>query len=506
MHLRQQFGLALVSALVFGLLDSNAALAATRWVNNSSPPTTNTSCANPGYMTIGAAVAASSSGDTIHVCPGLYAEQVQIKTNNLTLLGANAGIDARTRPFVPDPTTQSIIDDPCGPVQIFADNVAINGFTIQGSTMSDPCFISGIWMNPGSQASDHGGAQILNNIVQNNISGIELDSTCVYPTLVQFNLIQNNNNPGPGSGNGIETNFVLCNATIESNKFSGHTNSSILVFAPSLMLAISSNELVGGTPEGIAILNTTTSSITGNVSIGSTSSGTIDLFGGDSNVTISGNTLFNGVRAILVENPFVSFGVGANSGVAASFNCIQGNSVAGLQVDAFAHSGTLNAENNWWGSPSGPFEFPRNTTGMGDKIIDPDGNVDFIPFLTSCPTGAAAPPSMVTGGGQVPVNTMGGKGTFGFNAKQDTQSGHLNYLNHATGAHLDCKVDTVTIISTTKAQFSGTSCSPSSSASSFMARVEDNAEPGKGADKFFISYGTVVDEGGTLISGNIQIH
>ena len=46
-----------------------------------------------GSMTIGAAVAASNPGDTIHVCPGLYAEQVQIKTNNLTLLGANAGID-----------------------------------------------------------------------------------------------------------------------------------------------------------------------------------------------------------------------------------------------------------------------------------------------------------------------------------------------------------------------------------------------------------------------------
>jgi hypothetical protein len=355
-------------------------------------------------------------------------------------------------------------------------------------------------MNPG------GGAQILNNIVQLNVSGIELDSTCAgNRTLVQFNLIQNNNNPGPGAGNGIQTNFGLCNATIDSNKFSGHANSSILVVAPSLSLVISSNELVGGTPESIAILNTTMSSITGNVSIGSTSGATIDLFGGDSSVTVSGNTLFNGVRAIVVENPFVSFGVIANSGVAAHSNCIQGNPVAGLEVDPGAHTGILNAENNWWGRPSGPFEFPRNTSGMGDKIIDPDQNVDFIPFLTSCPTGAVAP-RMVTGGGQVPVNMTGGKGTFGFNAKQDTQSGHLNYLNHATGAHLDCKVDTVTIISATKAQFSGRSCSPNSSASSFMARVEDNAEPGKGADKFFITYGAVVNEGGTLISGNIQIH
>ena len=41
---------------------------------------------------------------------------------------------------------------------------------------------------------------------------------------------------------------------------------------------------------------------------------------------------------------------------------------------------------------------------------------------------------------------------------------------------------------------------------SFMADVEDNGNPGKGADKFTISYGVVVNEGGTLISGNIEIH
>jgi hypothetical protein len=55
--------------------------------------------------------------------------------------------------------------------------------------------LSGIWTNPGFSGTQ-GGHQILNNIVQNNISGIELDSTCLNPTLVKFNLIRNNNNPG----------------------------------------------------------------------------------------------------------------------------------------------------------------------------------------------------------------------------------------------------------------------------------------------------------------------
>jgi len=440
------------------------------------------------------------SGDTIMVCPGLYAEMVQINKNNLTLLGAQWGVDARTRPFVPDPSTQSIIDHPCGPVQIMADNVALDGFTVQGSTLPDPCFLAGIWTNPGFSGTQ-GGHKIRNNIVQNNISGIELDSTCTIPTLVQFNLIQNNNNPGPGAENGIQTNFGLCNATIDSNKFSGHLNASMLGVAPQSNLAISNNELVGGTSERIVLAFTSMSSITGNVSIGSTSSATIRLFGGDSNVTINGNTLFNGVRGIRVDDPFA---VGINSGIKAHFNCIDGNTVAGLQVDSGGHLGTLNAENNWWGSANGPTH-PSNPGGTGDAIIDPDGVVDFIPFLKSCPSGAAAP-SMVTGGGHVNVNMMGGRGSFGFSAKQDTQSGHMDYMNHVTREHLNCTVNVVMILSATKARLSGP-CSSNSAAGSFMAEVEDNAKQGKNADKFQITYGTHIDEGGPgpIVSGNIQI-
>src|SRR5438132_1651225 len=85
-------------------------------------------CATAAYTSINAAIAAASPGDTIKVCPGLYNEQVMINKNNLTLLGAQANVDARTRSFVPDPTTQSIIQHPCGPVQLEADNLELNGF------------------------------------------------------------------------------------------------------------------------------------------------------------------------------------------------------------------------------------------------------------------------------------------------------------------------------------------------------------------------------------------
>ena len=62
---------------------------------------------------------------TIHVAAGTYTEQVQI-TRPLTLLGAQAGVDARTRSG-----PESVITYPKGPVQLLADDVTINGFTIE---------------------------------------------------------------------------------------------------------------------------------------------------------------------------------------------------------------------------------------------------------------------------------------------------------------------------------------------------------------------------------------
>jgi hypothetical protein len=141
-------------------------------------------------------------------------------------------------------------------------------------------------------------------------------------------------------------------------------------------------------------------------------------------------------------------------------------------------------------------------TGGPDLTFD--GFVDaFVVKIAEVP--AAAPPSgKVTGGGQITVS--GGRGSFGFNAKQDggTASGHLNYLNHATRPHLNCTVTAVTELTATTAKFSGT-CSPNSAAASFTAEVEDNGEPGKNRDRLTITYGSNT-EGGTIRSGNLQMH
>lgn len=141
-----------------------------------------------------------------------------------------------------------------------------------------------------------------------------------------------------------------------------------------------------------------------------------------------------------------------------------------------------------------------------DRLDAPTAAVEFG-------VGTGTFPGKVTGGGQIDV--PGGTGTFGFNAKREegtdgAVSGHLNYLNHVTGVHLNCKVESGGLTSAPGAEpgtasFGGYECTPNSTFSNFTFTVVDRGEPGR-FDEFRITYDAITDEGGTIRSGNIQVH
>jgi Tol biopolymer transport system component/outer membrane biosynthesis protein TonB len=347
-------------------------------------PATNFGC--DSFDTIQGAVIAVPVNGTVIVYAGLYDEQVQVP-KTLILKGAKAGVDARTR----STANESIITNTCGPVQIMADNVVIDGFTVQGSTLSDPCYIAGIWTNPGFSGTQ-GGHQILNNIIQNNVAGIELDNTGTIQTTVQFNLIQNNNNPGPNGGTGIEVSFGLNNALIDNNKFVGNDNSAAEIFSAS-GVTISNNEF-DSNRRAIGLGTVATSSISTNKIHDSTDALTADIrmFGGVTDLSIANNSLTNGAgRGIRMDDQCPGC---PNANININNNCIAGYPVAGLEVDSGGYlgaPGSLDATNNWWGSASGPFP-----TGTGNAVVDPDGVVDYVPFLTSNATTLCASPATPT--------------------------------------------------------------------------------------------------------------
>ncbi len=66
-------------------------------------------------------------------------------------------------------------------------------------------------------------------------------------------------------------------------------------------------------------------------------------------------------------------------------NNIAGNTGSGFTLRTAL---TVNAEQNWWGAPSGPFHAVNNAAGTGNQVIDANngggsGTVDFQPFLVA---------------------------------------------------------------------------------------------------------------------------
>ncbi len=135
--------------------------------------------------------------------------------------------------------------------------------------------------------------------------------------------------------------------------------------------------------------------------------------------------------------------------------------------------------------------------GSSDAFVTKIANITLPPGPT---VGKA------TGGGT--INVTGGIGNFGFIVQAQSTSGpisgDLQYVNHASGAKVHSVMFTTFTISGNTATFSGT-CTNNSAPCTFSVMAQDNGEPGTN-DVFTISINGGPPEGGTLRSGNIQIH
>ena len=254
------FRIGLYTSLIFG---SALSIAADRYVATSGNNADNdcTDRTNP-CLTLQHAIDASVDGDNIDVAAGTYSVLEQIVVNkSISILGSRSGVDARTR--VTDAET---VFNVAQGIVVSASNVIINGLTIQGSTNATSKGF-GVWLNPGI-----GGTIFLCNIIQKNVVGLGLANAGEVPAIIQYNLFQNNNEPGPSSGIGIYTDQhiggVVSNVLIDANLFHNNSNAGIALnntdtANPNSEIFISHNQIIN-VGRGIYLVGTINSLISNN--------------------------------------------------------------------------------------------------------------------------------------------------------------------------------------------------------------------------------------------------
>jgi hypothetical protein len=340
-----------------------------------------------GYTTIQAAINAANNGDIITVAPGTYNESVVVN-KSVTLEGAQYGI-AGLSSSRNNSANESIVDNGDTAFDVTTSNVTIDGFTIEGSAKQTD---GGFGVFIGNNVS---GTHLLDNIIQGNIIGLGLANMGASQAVIQDNLFQYNNNPGPASGTAIYSNQSVAggplkNVLIDHNAFVDNYNAGIELNSTDPTQGASditiSNNAFDSNAQDIYLYNTTGATIANNSLLYTISpandgagSAAIGLYGNDNNITIVNNRLQNGTAfGIRIGD----FNTGPNSNIAINDNSITDFAAAGLRLDPGGYSGMLNASGNYWGAATGPTS-PNNPGGTGSVLDDAGNQVVFAPWLSS---------------------------------------------------------------------------------------------------------------------------
>lgn len=253
-------------------------------------------CLGQAFTGIQAAVDAAVSGDTVQVCPGLYAEIVNVTTPDVTLVGSTT-LPADCDVVVPaDPATDSIIQttNPTGTgiMNLSADNVVSRGFTVQGNMGGGP----GIGDAGVYTSLNHAGYLITNNVIQNNPIGINLATvqTTVQSEVSHNCIRQNNISPdAPSNGTGIYSDQGLHSMLIDNNGILITKSGSLTVSDINITNNVSHED-----GAFVGIFHSTSSEITNNQTVDDVRQG-IAVANDNSGLLVQGNNIQGGGRGIL---------------------------------------------------------------------------------------------------------------------------------------------------------------------------------------------------------------
>jgi Periplasmic copper-binding protein (NosD)/FlgD Ig-like domain len=387
----------------FGAADGGKALGYAT-LTPPAPPRVHNITQGTHYVTITAAISAANPGDVILVDAGTFNERVTI-TKSLDIRGAQYGVDPTATGARTNPAAESIIDltslsvtNPNVLVEIpnGVTNVSLSGFTLIGSPTlhyADEAVVR-CWDD---------NITIQDNIIDGYFAVLlkGADNLTVHRNRMITNKVGVTVQPNPANNVTISDNLIMRGSSPAADAagiyMTGCSNSHIT--------GNTANGFVGGSGANGSNLNHLT--VSGNTFTGNKDA--ISFFGGTTFVTIENNDLSNSSRfginikgqdIDIVGNTITNCGdAGINidrhvidtERIRLTCNDISGNTNYGVKVNTASVTAIINAELNWWGDASGPYdpdgatEVPPcadtpdalNANGAGDAVT---GNVDYCPW------------------------------------------------------------------------------------------------------------------------------
>ena len=324
--LSQQYGFA--DHIIDGVDASGMGLVRTEANNVYVTPHSYSSDVGTYSPSIQRGIDAATAGDTVNVEAGTYTGDVNID-KSVTLSGAEAGVDPGATGWTAPASTimGAGINAPIA-ISSGIDNVAIDGFAIESPPAGSGSENAGIWMNGST------GVTIDYNVIENNTTGIAIADA---GGSITHNLIQDNNAPGAGFGNGIE--FFAGSSgdwTISKNHFTNNQGADIGIVGGGDTVSnvtITDNDFFASA--GIFLITSANTLVEDNAFSDSLGDA-IDLAGGNNGVTITQNRITDpvgsGINVIGDVYGLGGSGGGPDLNVSISHNKVTGAGTAGISI------------------------------------------------------------------------------------------------------------------------------------------------------------------------------
>jgi parallel beta-helix repeat protein len=180
-------------------------------------------CPTAEFQSIQQAVLAAAPGDVIKVCRGTYPEHV-IVPKPLTILGARVG-NGQAPGRQTNPENESIVvNGGQGGFEIVANDVRVEGFTVQGNPAAASYPNAGIYVRTGSNR------RIESNILRDNGLGVYLEGTQANLDVERNAFLDNRRTPNPSfipAGGLFAAGGPLNETDLTNNAFSGNAQFSM---------------------------------------------------------------------------------------------------------------------------------------------------------------------------------------------------------------------------------------------------------------------------------------